>query len=106
MAIPRSYTALLTRGYLPKEIPPAFSSEKLARFTLPNRVRDGQMPGGVPAEEGMPLRFSSNRAGEETAGGTEPACLRPARAVARRQLGNARTPDGYQPSVHVAAGAE
>lgn len=59
MATPRSYTALITRGFLPKEIPPAFSSERMARFTLPNPLQLGnRRPGLLPASEGIPTRFS------------------------------------------------
>jgi hypothetical protein len=59
MATPRSYTALVTRGYLPKEIQPAFSSEGMSRYLLPNPVQLGdKKPPQIPVEEGIPSRFS------------------------------------------------
>lgn len=58
MALPRSYRALVGRGYLPKELPPAFTSESMRRYVPSNPLTIGTKPSQLAKSEQKPYNFS------------------------------------------------
>lgn len=58
MALPRSYRALVGQGYLPKELPPAFTSETMRRYIPSNPVTIGTKPLHLAKSEQAPYTFS------------------------------------------------